>query len=537
MKSLAHLVVGVQAAVLAVASVASGQAPEVRTVKLQFRAGAGVYTPAKLVGEGKSFRFGTDGGEIDVLGRKLLLGARYVLDGYLLGLDCNGDGKVGGSEWVRVDLQTHAARFGLLLPDGEKKREHALRFTNVDIRVQANRVTHVSGRVMSDGCMAGRLDDVEVVLVDDNMDGHFTQDGKDAVAFGGGAGAMPLYQHHQVGKAHCLVDVAADGSQVTLQPTEETELGLVDVPVRAALLRCLVLADEGGSRAYDIKASGAMGIPAGTYKLSYAVLAAGGRVVVAGETKKSLSYPIAARKVNILRFGPPFTLTFGASVDYRSNQVRVSNDIAPHGAGGEEYSLRFAGYHPFGENPNVVLTNGRMTLSNTYMTYDAEDRLMPFAEYIPQGFTKSTGKVVLTCDLPVLGKAVGVRDLEGIIDRKKPEPPDPKVPAVATRDLPEGIALGPRPVPKPAPKPAPPPPPPPPTPRPRPEMRPSKPRAPDPEYDAAVLLTMANAFLQQGKRELGVEKLKEVVKAYPGTHAAKEADGKLIDIQLEDESN
>jgi hypothetical protein len=517
--------------VLMLGRTALGQMAEAKTVKLKFQPGgraSSVYTPSKLLGHGARFHFGQDHGRIKAFGQEILVGGQYVGDGYLLGVDCDGDQKITGSEWVRLNLLTRAAKFLLRLGEGAGRREHALRFVNVHHGVQVNRVISLAGQYMTDGCMAGTLDNVPIGIFDDNLDGQYTQDGKDAIVIGASPGAMPLWKYHQVGEHHCLLSVAGDGGEITVQPIEHADLGAVDVPIRSSLVRCLMLEDDKQGRAYDVRESGRGGIPAGNYQLAYAVLGTGSRIVVAGPSAKSLVYTVAARSLNVLRFGPPCELVFGAYYHERDRQLRVRTNMVPYGVGGEQYYMALAGYHPLGENPHVVFTNGRTILTNGHMVYNSEDFLLEFAEWVPVGFTKKTGRIVVTCELPVLGKAVGVRTLEDILDGKNAEIPDPKRPAVATKKLPEGVVLGKAP---PKPKAAPPPPPPPP-PRPRPETRPVRPRVEDPEFDAATMLDVAKAFLSQEKRAMGIAKLKELLQKYPKTRAAKQAYEMLLDIEI-----
>jgi len=515
------------------------QLAEPETIKLRFRTGGqvgSVYTPAKLLTQGRRFRFGEAYGKIKVAGENVIVAGRYVGDGYMLGVDCNGDGKVLGGEWVRLSLITRAARFLLGLPAGEGKprRPYALRFVRVTIGVRVNQAINLSGHVMIDGCMAGTFDDHDIWLYDDNLDGQYSQDGKDAIAIGNARGAMPLMKYHQVGRYHYVLDVTGDGTSITFQRVDDLRLGRVETLVRPSLLGCLVLTDESNGRCYDVKASGAVGIPAGTYKLAYAVLGTADRFVVAGPSAKSLSYPITENAVNILRFGPPVRLAFSASVrrwptDYR---IIVRTDITPYGTGGERYYMDFAGYHPYGENPNVKFANGQAVLTNTDMGYDGANRLIQVDEWAPAGLSRKAGRIVLTCDLAILGRGVGTRSLEDVVKGQKKEIPDPKQPAVATRKLPEGVRVGvrpPAPKPRPSPKPAPVAPQPP---RPKPTTRPARRVAEDPEYEAQLMLDMARAFLKQGRKSLGVAKLREVIKKHPRTAAARSADDLLLDIEL-----
>ena len=217
--------------------------------------------------------------------------------------------------------------------------------------MQNNQANNVSGRYMINGCMAGKFHDTDILLFDDNMDGLYTQDGKDAIAIGGSAGAMPLRNHHQIGKNFYSLEVKSDGSEITFQREEDLDLGVADVPVAAALVRYFLLDDDAARRAYDLKVSGATGIPAGKYKLSMPVLAAGNRFVVAGPTAMSHTYAVLKDVMNILRFGGDIRLHFGALL-LRAGPAdsRAVHHRAVRGGRGEvQHGLR--GLPPAGGEP------------------------------------------------------------------------------------------------------------------------------------------------------------------------------------------
>lgn len=525
-------------AVLAVAAAAA--AGDTQQVKLRFETGrrvTGLYTPTKVLTLGQSVSINSDHGKIPLFGRQLDFAGLYVLDGYRLALDCNGDGKASASEWAGVDLLKRAVSFRLRLLVAGARRDFAVRFVDVRVGVQRNRVINVHARAVNEGCMSGAFNDCPIRLFDDDLDGKYTQDGKDAVAIGAAPGAMPLRRIHQIGPRYYRLTVAEDGSTVGFEPLDDVQLGLVEVPIRRSLLRCLMLTDEQGGHSVDLLASGRTGVPAGSYRLSYAVLAAGKRLVVAGPTDRALTYPVAANHINVLRMGPPVTLTFPVTYHQRDQKVYVGTPIRIHGVGGEIYHLRLAGYRPFGD-PLIRFMRGRTVQSNGHMVYDHEERLLIYGEWAPKGMTH----VVMMADLPVLGRAVGAHAIKDVLDGKRTaEPPAPKQPAVATRKLPAGVKLGSQ---APAPKPAPPrpqPKPTPPAPRPKPTpppaTRPVRPKRTtiDREATAQTILDMAVAFLRQGKKDKGIAKLKEVVEKYPNTDAAKRAADRLLDIELEAE--
>ena len=517
---------------------AAAQADGPKTVKLTFQGGRAMgvtFTPSKVVTRGRNFNAEGSHARIRIGGESRLVAARFLGSAYAVAADCDGDDKISAGEWVALEPLFQSASFLLKLSDGDKGRPYAVRFFDVRIGVRLNQVVNFSGRMTVDCSMAGSLDGQEIRLVDDNLDGKFTQDGKDAIAVGGSPGAMPLYKNHQVGGGHYELDVASDGTSVSCQPLKDLKLALVEVRVPSSTLRCMVIVDETAGRSYDLRANGSAGVPEGSYKLSYAVLASGKRLVIAKAGPKALTYTVTADMVNTLRFGAPAKLTFRAHFDGLNDQIRVNIPITPFGIGGEEYDLRFAGRRPY-RQPHIILTNGRAVLSDGHMDYNDQDQLIQHNAWIPPGLSRKTGKVVMTVDLPVLGRAAGAYAMSDILEGKAMAPPVPKAPAVVTRKLPAGTALGKQP-PKPAPKPVPAPPKPVAR-RPRPKVasRPVKPAPPDPEYEAEALLNVAKAFLKQDKTDLGVAKLNEIVKKYPGTAAAKKADGLLLDIEIRAES-
>jgi len=516
---------------------AGGRAGEARTVKLKFESGGvvgSIYTPVKLVQRGIAFSSRDAAyAKVSIGGAMRVVAGRWVGDGYMAALDCDGNGKISSGEWARLGSIHRDANFRLKVEGLEADHPYAVRLIDVRVGIRNNQPINISGRALIAGCRTGRLGEIPIRIFDDNLDGRYTQDGRDAIAIGGCPGAMPLWKAHQVGASHYELRVDPEGLDVTLTPLTDLKLGRVAVPLDAANVRCLFLVDEDSARCYDVRSSGKTGIPEGSYKLAYGVLAAGKRLLVAGGTKESLTYNIEPDVLNVLRFGAPATVTFRARFHQGREQLRVNVPITPYGAGGERYEMRFAGYHPFGD-PHVVLANGNAVLSNNYMGYSDQDMLRELHEWVPKGMSRQHGKIVMTVNLPVLGKAVGVYKIADVADGNRMKPPPPKRPAVATRKLATGVSLTaappkPRPTP-PAPKPTLVTPPPPPTPRPKP--KPPKPVAADPEYEAQLALNIAKAFIKQGRKEEGVAKLKDVVKKYPKTAAAKAADDMLLNIEI-----
>ena len=203
-----------------------------------------------------------------------------------------------------------------------------------------------------------------VRLIDQNMDGRYTQDGADAIAIGSSAYALPLLEVHRVGAALYRLKVAPDGSSLTATAEGSAKLGVVATPLESAAVDCLVVSDGKGA-SFDLKADGAAGLPGGAYKLVYGLL---------GPTKQPLLmqpppadatvYTITPGKLNRLRIGPPLGVEFSAT--FNDNILTVLPAIRVVGAGGEIYKVDFS---TEAGRPHVVCLNGAQKLADTAMGY------------------------------------------------------------------------------------------------------------------------------------------------------------------------
>ena len=491
-----------------------------RTVKLQLEAGpavAAIVTPQRLGGAHRTIRT-VARAKIDLVGRKLDFAAVFLGSAFGLVLDCDGDGKAAPAEQVAVDGRSMAATFLLHLPaEAGKGRDYAVRFYNVRVHVTGGAATGVDADVVNQGCMAGAWQGVPVRIFDENLDGQYTQDGKDAVAIGESPFALPLLRVHRIGRRLCRLAVAPDGTSVTFDPLGDDPGGVVKPPPALAALRTLVLADDAEGIAVDAIADGA-NVPAGKYRLSYALLSGAGRTVLALGGAQVNLFEIKAAHLNVLRMGPPLVLDFSAR---QVNQtIQVGRDVRVYGCGGEEYRFDLAGLRPLGEL-RVAFLNGRAVLSNGFMQY-ADDRwLQDYANWIPSGMTRQFGRVVLTTALPLLGDAAGARTMEEVLARTRTPPVPPAGPSVLWRPLaPKKPAPPERPPVAAAPVVAQPP---------RPAAAATAPARPLTDSQRAeLMLTVAKAFLDDGLEAKGVEKLNELRKAYPDSDAALRA-GDILD--------
>ena len=354
------------AGVVIVISPASAQDAGGRQVELTYRTGAEALraiTPCKALNGGKPFTFAGESGELVVAGSPVKFGVIWHerLQAFLGAMDCDGSGKLDEKEFVKLS-QTLSATYQVKV-DG---KSHTVRVADLRIftRGTANGsgISSVRGGYVVCGFHQGSYDTTMIRLFDEDMDGKFTQDGKDAIMIGRAGAAIPLGKIHQVGSQHCQLTVAEDGSKVTITPLRGIELGLVETSFRRGL-KCLALMDEEG-HSYDLAVSGKTGIPAGKYKLRYGLLVAGGMMTIMKPTKACPTYEIQAGKVNTLRLGKPIWVSFMAN--YSAGNVRVSPSVTVYGAAGEEYSFDFSGGTG---RPHVLMKEGSRTLQDIPMSY------------------------------------------------------------------------------------------------------------------------------------------------------------------------
>ncbi len=316
-----------------------------------------IVTPARVRG---GVRFGVQAasGTITAAGRKVAVAARLKGSSVYFAVDRNGDGSLAASEYVRY-VKNKAVRISLAPPDGPAC---AIRFADLDIRVRNKAVYYMAGTYSIISCMSGTVNGQQVRIFDDNLDGTFTQDGKDAIALGRSVVAMPLTKTHQIGKDICNVTVAADGTTIEGEARSSVELGVVVAPISPRLLKSLVLIGREG--AYDVTVSGKTGLPAGKYRLAFGVLSSGNRTMPFVPGRENTTYPITGGMINRLRIGPPAELRFTPVVSGEKITINPYT-LSIVGSGGEKY---LASTKDLGR-PTVYLVAGTRTVVQKRMEY------------------------------------------------------------------------------------------------------------------------------------------------------------------------
>jgi hypothetical protein len=324
------------------------------------------FTPSKALTGGKPFRITGDAGTLSVAGSDVKFGVIWNpgLKAFLAAMDINGNGTLDPGEYIKLS-QTLSGSFQVKVGD----KTHAVRVADLSImtkgsgNIGGSAISSVAGGYFICSFQQGTYDGTMVRLFDENLDGQFTQDGKDAIMVGKSPVAIPLMKVHQIGAQFCQLEVASDGSQVTVTPVSGLQLGVVETCFKRGL-KCLAMTDEQGN-SVDLAASGKTGIPAGKYRISYGILSDGAAVTVIKPTESCPEYEIQAGKVNTLRLGKPLWVSFAASTS-AAGSVTVSPRVKVFGAAGEEYSSDLSGGPG---RPHVLMMEGKRVLQDVAMSY------------------------------------------------------------------------------------------------------------------------------------------------------------------------
>jgi len=327
-------------AALSFSGIASGQEAESedKTITLSHklsRTVARIATPSQILCTRNRWSC-IPGETISIIGRDMVF---RVGEGKL-GLDLDGDGTIGKKEWSDLDKNGGAAFKIPLDPEDRRTDSVGVVLKNIVglsfVKGSEVALLQVSGRMVPISCMEGRFDGKYIRLFDDNLDGRFTQDGSDAIAIGKAKAAVPLGTTHKIGDTFYQLQVAADGTSVTLTPQDDIALAEVVVPIKAKALETLIISD--GLQAYDLTVTSE--IPPGEYKLVYGLLKSGMLMIPPDEsyisTAEEVTYEIQAGMVNTIQIGKPLWLTFYATADGNTFELGAYS-LKLYGIGGEIY--------------------------------------------------------------------------------------------------------------------------------------------------------------------------------------------------------
>lgn len=321
---------------------------------------AKIITPRRAISGGVPFSFRGDQGSVKIAGSSVAMAAMMSGSSAYIGMDVNGDGSVSKTKDELQKLVNGQAAFKMKVPTSDEA--FAVILSKVSVTSSKGKVVGMSGAVAPAGARKGVINGTPIFLLDDDLNGKITQDGKDAIAVGKSLAGLPLVEVHQIGADHYKLSVSSDGSSVSFERLVGVELGVVKLKGESAF-KCMVVTD--GEKAYDLKAGGAAGIPAGAYKLIYGMVGTGSSLVSFTPSKTTPTYRIKAGNINTPKVGMPLRMDFQAS--FAGGKVTVQPyGMQILGAGDELYQFQFGGKMG---TPNVTLKAGNKTLSSSNMAY------------------------------------------------------------------------------------------------------------------------------------------------------------------------
>lgn len=202
------------------------------------------------------------------------------------------------------------------------------------------------------GAAVGKIGDVQVRIVDQDNDGRYDGYGTDAIVVGSGDRASYLSRVISVAGALHAIDVAADGTSLTVAPYagETGELDLAtELDTKAKLLWAVVQSAD-GELSFDLAAAGGpLTVPAGEYWLRIGKLGLGeSTVTVTTGRAEPLVVPAGERVAHA--WGGPTRAEF--AYEQKGTQLVLDPDrVWYYGAGGEQY----AAWTPRGKSPEFTV--------------------------------------------------------------------------------------------------------------------------------------------------------------------------------------
>ena len=501
-------------------------------------------TPRWATG-GNQIQIHGSSGKAAIAGKSVPVAGWKIGTGSKIGLDSDGDGI------VNTDREYKKAPDGgsVVLTGKIDGKELSVRCSDIRVHYDANKgeVRSMRWRMQGVYGWVGQIGSENIRILDENLDGKYGNDGKDAIQIGRSRLALPLRRRHRIGEDFYSLKIAPDGSSLEFTKLKDVPVGLVRTPFAGKYLVGLVL--DGAPGAFDIRACSRTGIPAGDYTVVYGVVGNPRSPVALYRGRSSnLKYNIQADKNNLLRIGPPLQLVFHASYkeeEKKNNSnkskkpikkpVKINKKQMIHkigvrkpdrviGSAGEEYGpVVFPNPRSPRGRPGVFVYQGSRIIGKGVML-ERDGNIQDFWYELPRKFSPMSIRVMMVATVGGLGKVSGVRTLKQIYDKEAAGPPKTDKPAVSTtpwkKPVRSGrVAIKPKPpiTAKPKPTPAP-------TTKPVVGTRPPKPKPSKPvsssEQKADRLLKLARSYEKMKLNAKYVQMLKKTVEKYPDTRAA-----------------
>lgn len=262
-----------------------------------------------------------------------------------LRFDTDGDEELDRTIKPIVDQKTGVSTTRVIL-SGKTKLGAAFRYA-VRLRSDANGWEWAPGGALA-GTITTDAGPVPIRIIDQDGNGRFNDVGRDAMIVGANDHATLLSKTIYVDNTLQNVNVATDGSSLTLSaydgPTAEIDMTTTFNSKAALLSSIIVSADK--QHSFDVGAiEGPIKIPAARYSVVHGVLGLGEHRVQISSGRMQ-PFELAADEIKTFDWGGPITSEFKFA--RAGDQVQFSpNNVWYYGKAGEQY----VGWNPIGKSP------------------------------------------------------------------------------------------------------------------------------------------------------------------------------------------
>ncbi len=222
-----------------------------------------------------------------------------------------------------------------------------------DFRYAARLVNNGAGwRYAAGGAMVGYVDGTPIRVIDQNNDGRYGDVGEDAVIIGHGRSAAFLSSVINVEGKLYDVDVASNGTTMSLHP-HKGETGVLDLRSKHATeakLQSAVVRSTDGRYSFELaRAKDGLEVPVATYDIHGGKLGLG-QNVVRFRQGRSKPLEVGKGKTVAVEWGGPLRAEF--AIQRGAGEIGIDpGRLRYFGRAGEEYF----GWAPFGKSPEFTI--------------------------------------------------------------------------------------------------------------------------------------------------------------------------------------